>query len=372
MKMSFSPLLKYLLKKYRFIDLKNTYILGAQHILPSTKSLIDACLILGMKRSHISLIGKCYSTDSKTFLQLKREKIDVSAYSFYFDSHQSYSDQYALYIKRFFQEKWAFIKKFRPEKLLILDDGGFLIERVMKALPLPCQVIGIEQTSSGLKKLESSFLPFPLVEVASSFLKKEVESNFVAKYAAISLKKHVKALQAHPKNCLILGHGAIGKAVKRHLEKSFSVSVFDKKNPRTLLSKESFLSHLKEVDLIIGCTGDYSLQRKEQNFLKKGAILASLSSGDIEFNGVDFRKNLPRSTICHQTIQSNGLCLLSSGFPCNFTADIKTVDPPEFALTRALLFLGILVAASLKGTEKRVALPIDEEISLLKLVKKLH
>lgn len=369
--MSFSPLLKYLLKKYRFVDLKNTYIIGAQHILPSTKSLIDACLTLGMKRSHISLIGKCYSTDSKTFLQLKRKKIDVSPYSFHFDSHQSYSNQYTLYIERFFRENWDFIKKFRPEKLLVLDDGGFLIERIMKELPFPCQIVGIEQTSSGLKKLSSFSLPFPLIEVASSFLKKEVESNFVAKYAAISLKRHVKALQAHPKNCLILGHGAIGKAVKRHLEKSFSVTVFDKKNPRTLLSREQLFPHLKEADLVVGCTGDYSLQKKEQSFLKKGAILASLSSGDIEFNGVDFRKNLPRSTICHQTIQSKGLYLISSGFPCNFTPDIKTVDPPEFGLTRALLFLGILVAASLEGTEKRVALPIDEEIRLLKLLKKL-
>jgi hypothetical protein len=71
-----------------------------------------------------------------------------------------------------------------PSKIIILDDGGALLNVVnnaFKSIPSHISIVGIEQTSSGFRKLEYSQLHFPIFNVARSAIKLVKESPLISK-----------------------------------------------------------------------------------------------------------------------------------------------------------------------------------------------
>ena len=93
------PLLEFTSKLYNNIDLKDTYILCAQHVVSTSYSLFNSFIQLGLKPSNLSVIGKCYSTDPQAYSELLERGVDVCPTSIMFDIHTSFDIEYALNIK---------------------------------------------------------------------------------------------------------------------------------------------------------------------------------------------------------------------------------------------------------------------------------
>ncbi len=364
-------LLSYLRAKYASIDMQYTYIVAAQHINQSTYQLINTLFRLGLEKKHLSLIGKCYSTDPALYDTMREEGIDVSSFSLAFSSHESFDAQYQKYIKAFVTERWRKIRKKGLHKIVILDEGNFLIREMSNRGPADPRFIGIEHTSCGMLDIQSSRLSFPVINVARSYAKLHYEAPLVAHYATRALFDQLDALSITPQKCLLIGRGYLGESVAQNLQDLFPVSIFDQKQDRHFLKKKAFLSCLKESDLVLGCTGSRSLSAKEMILAKKGAVFASLSISDREFDSLYFRQPHPPLSSCHEAVFFHDRWLLNAGFPWNFTQKFEENDREEFQLTRALTLLGVIIAVGYYGRTQIVELPLDEQAILVKKWQKI-
>lgn len=339
------PLLEFTQNLHFYPDLKNSYIICAQHILPTTYTLLKFLFQIGLSPKKISIIGKCYSTNPFTYLELLKDDIDVCSSSVIFDPSKSYDLQFRNNLKNFLLKRINQIK--RCKNLIVLDDGGELLKLINNEFLPSIQIIGIEQTSSGFNKLKREKLRFPIINVARSRAKLVYESPYITEIIIQRLMQCIKKYSISPQKILILGNGAIGSSINKFLSRFYQVTIFDIKSSLTSIKTSEFEKNLPLFDIIIGCTGEKVLSSNHYHLLKKDVLLISASSSDREFDACKLRKNGLMPSDCHQDIYSyEKIHLINCGFPINFDADYETVDPPEFQFTRALLLSAILQAST--------------------------
>lgn len=305
-------------------DLRNTAVLARQHLLSTTYDLFEKLFAKGLDANNVFLLGKCYSTNKEVYDCFIARGVYISPYSCTFDSHRPFDEQTQEGIEKLIES--ALPRLSDIEKMLILDDGGDLL--------LACKDInknkyGVEQTSSGFRKLKSTTLQYPIVNVARSEAKLKLESPMIAEAVTRKLAPYLKK----DSKILIVGKGPIGNSIYELLNKRYLVTCYD------ISDKNKF--QLSQYDVIIGCTGETIIQPEQLKQCKKGAVLASASSSDIEFPALAMRKSIPRSRDCHQAISLNGITLLNGGFPINFDGSKHSVPPEKIQLTRSLLLVGI-------------------------------
>ena len=339
------PLLDFTMKLYPDIDLHETYIVCAQHLVSTTYSLFHTLLKLGLKAQNLSAIGKCYSTDPQAFNEMRKLGIDVCPSSLAFDSHAPYDEQYRENIKKFIETRTKKLKSSKFKKIIILDDGGELINAANDLLVKKnCSVVGIEQTSSGFHKLKTKKIGFPIINVARSPAKLNYESPIIARLVVNTLVRQIKKLPNHPREVLIIGMGPIGSQIQEALNSKYHVSSYDKLASRSSIKPEAFEKSLIKFDLIIGCTGKSVLKPEQYKLLKKSVILVSASSSDREFNAAHLRRGLFSIKNCHADLFAEDINLINCGFPINFAAEYREIDSDELQLTRSLLLAAILQA----------------------------
>lgn len=333
------PLLKLLSCDYPNNLLKNCYLIACQHILPSTRLLIHSLFDLGLSSEKTALIGKCYSTSQKTYTDLKNEGVYVCPSSLHFNSYETFDMQFQSNISNFLQKS---IQQLRPPveaKIIILDDGGELINQAWKFLQRRWNLLGVEQTSSGYYKLKQLKLNFPVVNVARSQLKLEVESPMIAEAQAVQIIKKISLLGSFKKG-LLIGNGAIGKALFEKLSSQYDISRYDKIASRSDLNRSELC--LKHYGFIIGTTGRIIVGQKEYSKLKKEVVLISSSSSDREFDAVNLRRQRKKMDDCHQDVWCDGVLLANCGFPINFYGSQEdSVHLDKIQLTMGMLFEGV-------------------------------
>lgn len=343
------PLLQVVRETYPFVRLEDSYVICAQHLLETSAVLFCNLFEIGLNPNHFSVIGKCYSTNPNTYLYLtNRGGLDVCCSSLQFSSTESFDIQYKENIKRFVEKRLEKILNSGCRKLIVVDDGGELIECIVHlakygAFSPNLEIIGIEQTSSGFTKLQSVDLTFPVVNVARSSVKLHIESSIIADSVMRNLCIAFKEINISPERALLIGYGAIGMKVGEKLKLSCSVDSFDPKR------KESSIKFFEDIDfkrynLIVGCSGRRVINFSDFCLLGKQTVLASVSSSDREFCGVEFRSQLDVRPQCHEHISARGIHLLNCGFPVNFSSHYDLVDDDRYQLTRSLLLAGILQA----------------------------
>lgn len=342
------PLLDFTRALFQGTPLKDVYLIGAQHILSSTYTLLQHLMEKGLSKSNISLIGKCYSTNPSTFQMMVETGIDVCPSSQAFDYKKSFDTEYRKHMKEFLKQRYETISKFK--KIIVLDDGGELLALASEMFAdSQCELVGVEQTTAGFEKLKDKQLGFPIVNVARSWAKLNYESPFIVRIAMERFFAHFLRLPIHKnlKNILIIGNGAIGSNIHSFLKDKYDVTIFDTDPTKSQISAEDFKSSLGEFDLIVGCTGKKTIQAHHHPLLKKGVILMSVSSSDREFDAESLRKKAKKTILdCHEDLYIDDICLLNCGFPVNFDDDYASVDSDELQLTRSLLFSAILQAAT--------------------------
>lgn len=343
------PLISFTKNLYDDHHLKDTYLIGVQHIVSSTYVMLQAFLEKGLSKSNLSLIGKCYSTNPSIYQSLVRNGIDVCSSSLVFDSNKAFDSQFKKNIRNFLKNRYSHLAKFK--KIIVLDDGGELLSLVNELfVHSECEIIGIEQTTAGFEKVKNINPTFPIINVARSWAKLTHESPFIVRVAIECFLRHFSRLplKKQPKKILVIGNGAIGSNIYSLMKESYEIEIFDLNQAKSSISLENFTSSLKEFDMIIGCTGKTSISFNQYRYLKKGAILMSLSSSDREFEAHKLRKKLGVPLGCHQDILVDNIYLMNCGFPINFDSNYKAVDIPELQLTRSLLLSAVLQAATHK------------------------
>lgn len=365
------PLLDFTASLYPIIDFRYIYLICAQHLVSTTYSLFDSLLKLGMKASNISAIGKCYSTDPEAFREMQKLGIDVCESSLKFQSHTSFDQQYRSNIQEFIAARMTKLGDPNITKVIVLDDGGELISQIDAIEKNENKFIGIEQTSSGYHKIKDSGVSFSVINVARSPAKLNGESPIIANLVLGALLKNLTKLHIKPERVLVIGNGPIGSNIREILKNTQEVAVFDRIPSRSTVKHKNLKSLLGTFDLIIGCTGSASLSLEQFELLKKNAVLVSVSSSDREFNGASLRQKLPIIEDCHTNLNIQGKWLTNCGFPINFSSDFREIDCDELQLTRSLILLAILQAATSMNSSKHRFIPLDEKGQKM-LVKQFH
>lgn len=328
------------------------YIIAVQHLLRSTGSLFETVIRYGIKPQHIFVTGKIYSTNFETSVKLKKLGINVI--------ESTVPDKLGYYIS--FLEKdvkfmWKeLIKVLTPgAKIIILDDGGFVLKNLPDEVLSKYKVFGIEQTTSGVR-LQKSFKNFPVIHVATSAAKRIIEPPIVSEAVKIHLGKKIKKLK--PKAIGIIGFGNVGKAIVEEFQKKYKILVYD--SSKDLINKDDGNIHYcntkKELfiqsDVIIGATGHDVSDLKWLKESNGNKTLISVSSGDIEFNKVlrscqpQLLDNLdsPLQDLRIRTKDGYILQILRGGLVANFTGKPDSSPGHVIQMTRGLLYSAIFQA----------------------------
>ena len=249
-----------------------------------------------------------------------------------------------------------------PERLLVLDDGSYMLEALagLRRRPHPDVAI-VEQTTRGLIKIEESAAlksrstELPIVNVARSAPKSTLEPPFIGIAVTEALERRLgSAVRAGASDrCLVLGYGAIGQQVATFASRGLGFSrrrvyVFDAVAARMRQAKtEGFSLWEKDEPLrfnvVLGCSGRASFTVGDFVFLEDGAFLASASSGTVELSRQNFieladsnpnddiwidREGLDESQV-HSDLRfhfvDRDATFVNGGFPVNFDGRVNCV-----------------------------------------------
>ena len=212
------PLLDFVSDLFPDINLQNVLLIASQHILDSNYTMFEYFFKKGLKTENTFLIGKVYSTNLETIKKFKERGVSVSDASLDFNSHLSFDEQFENEITKFLYHIQS-IKNFNNfEKIMLLDDGGYLVNIANQIFQDKTNFIAIEQTSSGYNKLKNQNFKFPIINVARSRAKLFYESPMIADVFLKKLNRKINDLKLKPKNVLVIGAVPIGNEIFKKIK----------------------------------------------------------------------------------------------------------------------------------------------------------
>lgn len=365
------PLIDDVIQKFALVDLQSVGIIANQHLLSSNIILFDALIKKGLKPENIFLIGKPYSTNLSVMNAFKHRNIFVHPASVLFDSHLSFDASFSKACESFLKKASLSLSAREISKVILMDDGGYLIPIAESYFKKNVELIGIEQTTSGYTRIKSHRVNFPVINVARSKTKLAIESPFIAEVAVKRLKKSLKRLKLKPKTILVIGGGSIGLALFEKLKEQFETSIFDIDSSKSHFSEKSLIGLISYFDLIVGATGESVYFHRFFSSLVQPVILVSVSSSDREFSAVEIRKKLKKVSNPHYDFKWRNIWLLNGGFPINFDGSADSVPPKKIQLTRSLMLAAVLLGVTQKYPNQIVPLDPLIESFIVKKFKRL-
>ena len=254
----------------------------------------------------------------------------------------------------------------------------------------------VEQTTAGAALIlgKRSDIAFPVVDVARSEPKIEIEAEFIGQSVVEEVDSFLRSARGRlPRNSLagatvgIIGVGTVGSWVAAQLRYGGAragrevgrVLAFDRDPVRRSmaralglsLGKRSLQEFVRECDVIIGATG--TMLKMDPDWIRDGTIVASASSWNYEFwrlmnstvRGeavlpISAHKSCREFQALHNIRSGEGkggqFWLLNSGFPVNFTGVVDPIAPAQIQLTRCLMLAGAIQALEYVGSGVRYLL----------------
>ncbi|MFD6334849.1 hypothetical protein ACFWGI_35470 [Streptomyces niveus] len=317
------PLTSRLADRWPDKPLAGVGILLTIHHMRDFLVLVDSLLALGVDPAHMTVIDKEYPyahTHRVDAHLVRRHGIAVWRYR---DLSQGIADHL---------ERVSAAAK----RSVVMDDGGYVMPLVLRDFPDEAgHFIGlVEQTTSGIRKVEGLRLPQPLFSVAESDLKGMIESYGIADAAVRNALRLLPDEKFEGQAALVLGFGRIGREVARVLTgRRMRVAVFDSDITRLVAAhEEGFLTGRPLDDLVrghrprlvIGCTGGRSFGLQQARLLPEGAFLVSTTSRNFEFDldelhaGSTARTNRGLLGTGYQLDGGPRILVLGHGMPINF------------------------------------------------------
>jgi len=352
--------------KHILPDLSNTIFIGVQHILETTVTLFDSLIAIGIKPENMYFSGKCYSTSPEIEQQVRKRGINLMP-----SNKPEEPGEYQKYCTKGITKMWELcveeISQKRVDMIIILDEGGRCLETMPEFIGLNYRVAAIEQTRGGLYSEAVALLPFPLIEVASSAVKKILEPPLIAEAILNRFKLLLGGLNP-PQNTIfgIVGNGAIGYGLCRYiLSQGYKVVVYDQNENAfenivevTFFRLSSIESVISSANIIFGCTGkDITEGIDVLSIVKKEKRFISCTSEDKEFKSL-LRLMSSKHAVAVDTL-SDIVCLshndskiivAQGGFPFNFDRKPWNVPARDIEVTQGLL-LGACIQAMTSATK---------------------
>ncbi|GAA3623116.1 hypothetical protein GCM10022419_130980 [Nonomuraea rosea] len=214
--------------------------------------------------------------------------------------------------------------------VVIQEVGGYCSDLASELVP---HVRGIvEDTKQGQWRYQAlERLPLPVFTIADSPLK-ALEDIQVGRAIATSLEGLLRSrfyCLLSERRVLVLGYGGIGASLAEHLRRiGARVAIFDLNEVRMAAavvngyrvgSREELLAW---AEVIVGTSGDRSLDVHDIQYLRDGVILASGSSKQVEIDVAGLRDHslstLPTDDVETFLIAGRSVHLLNEGRPINF------------------------------------------------------
>lgn len=326
----------------------DVYILACQHILEPQAKMFELISDFSIPKENIFIFGKIYSTSNEVLNELLRNNFKVSKPIF--DSARSFDIEHRENCENEFGKFLSAIQD--PSKIIILDDGGELLKVVndrFDSLPSGAVVIGIEQTSSGFRKLENVELHFPVFNVARSAVKLIKESPLIADLGCRRIADVINQYSVLEPRVLVVGLGPMGSNTlsilnaKGYFTLGYDIAHHDKTELIDLVKNN-------KINVIVGVTGTNILSEKQlqeiKDILDHNLYLISMSSADREFPTTQIRQNGVIPKEIHGDVRWDNLILINNGFPITFKGNRYESTPIEIEKTIGLLmgsvFYGIV------------------------------
>lgn len=326
----------------------DVYILACQHILEPQAKMFELISEFGVPKENIFIFGKIYSTSNEVLEELLQDNFKVSRPTF--NVSNSFDAEHRENCENEFSKFLLSIQNF--SKIIILDDGGELLKVVndkFDSLPSGVKVIGVEQTSSGFRKLENTALQFPIFNVARSVVKLIKESPLIADLGCQRITDVINRYSILEPRVLVVGLGPMGSNVlsilntKGYFALGYDIAHHDKVELIDLVRNN-------KIHVIVGATGTNILNEKQlqeiKDILDYNLYLISMSSADREFPTTYIRKNgiIPKEI--HGDVVWDNIILVNNGFPITFKGRRYESTPEEIERTICLLYGSTLEAIS--------------------------
>lgn len=337
----------------------------------------------GAKPKDIYIVGKAYSSHPEVVELLLQRGYQLS-----FDDVFDYVEDQpydTVLQKHIIDSTENLLERVEEnERGIIIDDGGKAIQLLHQMYPQVADRFAcIEQTSRGARTINTLRLSCPVINVARSDAKTQLESPVIAKamvdefIQALKRWKDAEAFRLSDKRVLLLGYGFIGENVARELlAQGFDISVYDPDENKLQKAQSQGLSPIgnrskafNKVSVLIGASGKPVIQNEEFQLLKPNTLLVNMASTDTEFSAWDLRskgKNVHTNVLPSDTEYLKGymplpwrslyliqlpetyIFLANGGFPSDFSGKINPIPADEIQLTAALLLGGAIQAVGAK------------------------
>jgi S-adenosylhomocysteine hydrolase len=334
-------------------------VLAVQHVQKSLLPLIDALVLGGADPARIAVVGKSYSTTDFARKSLSDRGVLVDDPRRMADSTRSYEGEIAQRVSMVLGS----VTGDRRHPLLILDEGGLAVRALRERDRLPQAIAAVEQTTRGARGSSPGDLGFPLVDVARSAAKIDVEGPLIAAsmWRGITTVAHELACDLSSRRVGLIGFGTVGRNLATYVRRAgFDLVVADTDVGRLAQAEADGLataaidSLLASCDVILGCTGMGVVVPEQVDVLRPEALLINCASSDIEYRlwghrhpeavagGVGTDASVPWD--CHFRIGRSHRLLVAGGFAVNFYNTEEPVSSFDFQITRALMLAGAVQA----------------------------
>lgn len=366
------PVLEAIAKKGKeLVNFEDTAFFSVQHILKTNVPLFRH-LIEDFKANpnNIYLSGKGYSDSIFAENLFKALSIRYFKLDRTYETGSQYQQHLRTHLKNVWHHFIANLEHHNVKRIIVMDEGGHSLETMPSFLCFEYQMAGIEQTRGGLYSPAINSLPFPLIEVASSAIKRHLESPLIVEAIIKKLQNTLmRETSIHNKTVFgVIGNGAIGASVTRYLlEQGYTVVAYDENKDafqgfihKNLYRVQNVNALIARVDFVLGCTGQDTLKDIVQNLIDTtidNKKLISCTSEDKEFYSlrkvVDSGRSVEldnRNDIVYYTKIGGKITLVNGGFPVNFDQSGESVPANDIQLTRALM-LGACIQAGLQASK---------------------
>ena len=269
-------------------NLKNIAIIWRDHFLEENVGLLTAFVRMGVEPKNILAIDKGDSTLHRKEIWATFEKLGFQVDIL--DNTAVAEDELLEDGRKLVTE---FIEKRKDKEIVILDDGA-IISKIITTHSFDNIKAFIELTVTGLKRIKNlniSELPYPVLNVAKSKLKRIITYKEIASTIFVRSVELMGGEKLIGRTVIQLGYGDLGGTLaEKYRQYGSSVVIIEPDTLKRIEAAENGFITYKTLEdaikyerpiLIVGASGYNSISKEVVEKLENGTFITSGASADL-------------------------------------------------------------------------------------------